>query len=336
VSMSPTTIEVSVRGRQVTVPAVDVAGVTVIVRGAFPRLATIRDEAFVDTRRVHEDVAAFVDEARRSALPADILAFAQPIDDPTPRGSYPFDWDNAAAVDTRSFDKWWEKLPQATRKNCRRAERRGARTDLVHLDEQFALQIKCVYDESPVRQGRRFWHYGKDVATILRENSSYLEKSDFIATFLNDELIGFMKVVYVGRIATIMQILARASAYDARPMNALIAKAVQVCSTKGISHLSYGKFQYGNHASSSLIEFKVRNGFTRVDYPRYFIPLTVRGRVAFACRLHRSLLEILPPPAVDVLQRIRAARHAVPTLGQHGTPTSGSSDERAVLAGDSQ
>lgn len=327
--MSLQHLAISVKGQSVLVPAITVDNATVIVSGRFPRIASVADENWVENA-VPENPQRFIREVLDSAFPADILTFAQAIDDRDPSHPYYFELDNVAAINTSSFDAWWNRLPQATRKNCRRSERRGARTEAVTLDDQLARQIKGVYDESPIRQGRRFWHYGKDVETIKRDNSAYLDRSDFIATYVDDELIGFLKIVYVGRVAKIMQILARSSHYDKRPMNALIAKAVEVCSQKGMSHLIYSKFQYGNNATSSMIEFKLRNGFERLDFPRYFVPLTVPGRLALACRLHRGMLGILPAPLIAKLLKLRESVNTLRRRDNGGpstNPEARSSDE---------
>jgi hypothetical protein len=297
-------LTISIKGASVRVPAITIDGATVIVDGRFPRMASIADEGWVENT-VPQDADRFVSAVIDSALPADVLTFTEEIDTSKASHPYYYELDNVAAADTHSFAAWWDKLPQATRKNCRRSKRRGARTEVVRLDDRLAEQIKGIYDESPIRQGRRFWHYGKDVETVKRENSAYLDRSDFIGTYVDDELIAFLKIVYVGRFAKIMQIVAKSSHYDKRPMNALIAKAVEVCSQKGMSHLIYSKFQYGNNASSSMIEFKIRNGFKRLDFPRYYVALTARGRVALACRLHRGLLGMMPAPIIAKLLKMR-------------------------------
>ena len=67
--------------------------------------------------------------------------------------------------------------------------------------------------------------------------------------------------------------------YDKRPANALIAKAVEICEQEGISHLMYCNYVY-NDPKSSLTEFKRRNGFEKVLLPRYYIPLTPKGKIA--------------------------------------------------------
>ena len=100
-----------------------------------------------------------------------------------------------------------EKLPQETRKNVRRASKRGVSVRVVQFDDTSYKVFKDIYDESPVRQGTRFWHYGKNLATMKMENETYLERSEFIGAYHNHELIGFMKFVYVDRAAIIMQIL---------------------------------------------------------------------------------------------------------------------------------
>ena len=72
-------------------------------------------------------------------------------------------------------------------------------------------------------------------------------------------------------------------------MNALIAKAVEVCEQKRVSHFIYGQFIYGNKRKSSLLEFKRRNGFEEITFPKYYIPLTVRGRAFVLLRLYRGI-----------------------------------------------
>jgi hypothetical protein len=94
--------------------------------------------------------------------------------------------------------------------------------------------------------------------------------------------------------------------YDKRPMNALIAKAVELCEQKGISHLVYGQFIYGNRRQSSFLEFKRRNGFEQINFPRYFVPLTLKGELFVRLRLYRGLSGLLPEPILQPLLNFRA------------------------------
>jgi hypothetical protein len=86
----------------------------------------------------------------------------------------------------------------------------------------------------------------------------------------------------------------------------LLAKAAEVCERKGISHLIYTKFVYGNKRRSSLLEFKRRNGFEQVNFPRYYVPLTLRGEVFVRLRLYRGLSGLIPEPILQPLLSFRA------------------------------
>ena len=50
-----------------------------------------------------------------------------------------------------------------------------------------------------LRQGRPFWHYGKDIDSVRIENATFSERSDFLGAYCGDELIGFIKLVYMGQ-----------------------------------------------------------------------------------------------------------------------------------------
>lgn len=299
-------VEVAEGGKTTRVPTTVIDGKTVTLTGKFITMASIFDEEFVEGELIH-DPPKFVEKVLAEGLRPDILMFPQKLYEAEPRYPYFFDWDNAAVACTRDFDQWWSQLPQESRKNARRAAKRGVVVESTKLDDKLVRGIKEIYDEMPVRQGKRFWHYGKDEETIRRENSTYLDRSEFIAAYFNNELIGFIKFVYVDTVANMMQILSKASHYDKRPTNALIAKAVEVCQEKGIAYLVYGKFTYGNKEGSQLSEFKRRNGFLQMNFPRYFIPLTMKGRMFLRLRLHRGLLGLLPANLIDVLLWVRAA-----------------------------
>jgi len=102
-----------------------------------------------------------------------------------------------------------------------------------------------------------------------------------------------------------MAILALNSHHDKRPMNALLSKAMEVCAQKGVGYFVYGNYIYGNKKDSSLVEFKRRNGFEQVDFPRYYIPLTLKGRIYVTLRLYRGAVGLLPAPMLNLLLKIR-------------------------------
>ena len=113
-------------------------------------------------------------------------------------------------------------------------------------------------------------------------------------------------MVYVGELACFLEILSKTKHNDKRPVNALISKAVEISVEKKKSYLTYGKFYYGNKKNSSFVEFKRRNGFELVRYPRYYIPLTIKGLIAIKLRLQIGLLGILPGPLISMLVNLRS------------------------------
>lgn len=283
----------SVRGKAVRVPVARIDGHLVVARGRWPKLASLKDEEWVEGGRI-EDPPAFVRALAASGLEADVLSFAGEFGADRPVAGALREIDNVAVIDTSDFKQWWEALPQEARKNTRRAAKRGVRIEVVEFTDELVQGIKAVYDEAPIRQGRRFWHYGKSLETVRRENGTYLDRSVFLGAFIGDELIGFMKWVRVGEVARIMQILCLNAHQDKRPIIALIAKAAELCESQGSRYLVYGKYTYGNKGDSSIAEFKRRLGFRQLDFPRYHVALNWRGRAALRLGLHRGLLGMLP------------------------------------------
>jgi hypothetical protein len=305
--MAVKVVEIPVKG--VMVPSVEIAGREVIVTGGWVKTALIRDEEFTQSKSV-DDPEAFLAGLKQSGLHADVLTFFQRPPDVQPKFSYPLEWENYAAVPVTTFEAWWDKLPQESRKNTRRAAKRGVEVKVVPFDDELARGIHKICNETPVRQGRPFWHYGKDFETVKREHATYAECSDFIAAYFEGELIGFIKLVHVDRLASMMAILALNSHYDKRPMNALLAKTMEVCVQKGATYFVYGNYVYGNKKDSSLVEFKRRNGFEKIDFPRYYVPLTWQGKIYVALRLYRGLTGLLPAPLLNLLLQLRAKIYA--------------------------
>jgi len=298
--------EIRIAGKTFYVPSAEICGRTVVVTGNLLRRATVKDEDLVEGELV-EDPALFLHEMRQSGLRADILTFAQKIPVTAPKYSYHLEWDNWAVVPTTDYNEWWEKrLPQEGRKNVRRATNRGVVVRAVPFDDELVKGIQGIYNETPFRQGMRFWHFGKDFERVKLENSTYLDRSEFLGAYFEGELIGFIKIIYVDQIATLIQILARNEHQDKRPMNALLAKAVETCAKRGVSILIYGKYIYYGNEDSSLTEFKRRNGFEEIKYPRYFLPLTAKGRLAIQLGAHNGVKNVIPVPISNFLRSLRS------------------------------
>ncbi len=297
--------EIRVAGKTFHVPSAEIYGRTVVVTGKRIRTAEVKDEVVVEGVLI-EDPDAFITKLKESGLQADVFTFAQRPPETTPKHDYHWEWDNWAAIPTASFKDWWERLPQVSRKNVRRSARRGVVVKVIPFDDDLVKGVHKIYNSIRVRDGRLFWHYGEDVDRVRQGLATFLDRSDFIGAYLGNELIGFLKMVYVDHVATIFHIISLDEHYDKRPQNALIAKAAEVCEQKGISHLIYGKFIYGNKRRSSLVEFKRRNGFQQINFPRYYIPLTPLGDLFVRLRLYRGFSGLVPEPILHVVLRCRA------------------------------
>ena len=296
---------ISFQGVSVRVPSARIDGKTIVVTGKWIKSAEIKDEDWQEGELVR-DPALFIAELRDfTGAKTDLFTFGQKITDPIRHFPYHCEWQSIAAIPIPSFNAWWESLCSDARKDVRRAAKRGVTVRAVPFTDEFVRSIKTIYDETPIRQGRTFWHYKKDVETVRVENETYSDRSDFLGAFCGDELIGFAKIVYVGSVARLMQIIGKDEHRDKRPMNALIAKAVEIACAKGYTHLTYGKYRYPQ-GIDGITAFKHRNGFQEFLIPRYYVPLTAKGRFALSAGLHHGLSAWLPGPLRRFLRSVRA------------------------------
>jgi hypothetical protein len=245
---------------------------------------------------------------RESGLPADLFTFTQKLPDTMPKYDYHVEWDNIAALRVSSYDQWWTRqINDKTRNMVRRAGKRGVTLKEVPFDEDLVRGISVIYNESPIRQGKPFWNYGKDVDTVRREAGTFLARSVFIGAYCEGALIGFAKLVSDEDRSqmALMHILSMITHRNDAPTNGLIAQAVRSCADRGIPYLIYSKFSYGKKQRDSLSDFKQHNGFQRIDVPRYYIPLTLRGSLALRLSLHHKLADRVPEP---ILARLRSLR----------------------------
>lgn len=293
-------------------PSLNVRRGQIIAAGRLPRMASRYGEEWLDETDLPDPLEA-IDEIKKAHFDADVFTFSQHVPDIEPRYRFPMDWDNAAIIKIATYECWWNALPQIARRNVRTATKKGISVRVVPFDDELVRGIVSLYNECPVRLGKPFWHYGKTFDTVKKENSTFLEKSTFLGAFYEEQLVGFIKMVRVDRTGSIMQILARVSHQDKRTTNALIAKAVEICASLGMSHLKYCKFIYGANDSSLLTDFKRRNGFEQISYPRYYVPLTIRGRMAVIAGLHRGLKGMLPTPVLKFALRMRERYYSLST-----------------------
>ncbi len=303
-AVSIATIEIRVKGKAVSVPSAKICGRTITTSGKWLKMAVVQDEELVEGETVG-DPESFVSDLKRTGLNADIFTFAQKLTDTTPKHPFHMEWDNFAVIPITTFSEWWDKrLEPSVRRAVRKAAKNGVEVRHEELDDAFVKGIVAINNETPIRQGRTFWHYQKPFEEVKRENSTYPARNAFLGAYLQGEMIGFIRMIFADRVASIVQLLSMMKHYDKRPANAMLAKAVEICEQKGISQLMYCNFIY-NDPDSSLTEFKRRNGFEQVLVPRYYIPLTSKGKIALRLGLHHGLKGLIPKPVVIRLVKLR-------------------------------
>ena len=261
-----------------------------------------------DRYRFLDDPAPIIDGLRGSGTRVDLFTFAQRLPEGEPKFSYAYEWDNFAAIHVSTYENWWKQIGAKTRNEVRLAEKKGVDLREVSFDDELVAGIRLIYNECPIRQRRRFPHYGKDLETVRREESTFLDSSVFIGAFFEGKLIGFVKMVpdETNTQAGLMNIISMVKHRDKAPQNALIACAVRACESRGISYLIYSKFDYGKGHQDGLRKFKEHNGFRRIDTPRYYVPLTPMGWAAFRMGLHHNISERIPESVAGWLRDLRS------------------------------
>ena len=281
------------------------------VNGRFPRIAKIEGDkyCFLD----EEEPAFIIENLKKCGERIDLFTFVQKVTDPSPKYDYPWEWDNFAALPVTDFDHWWKKqIKDKTRNLVRKAEKKGVTVKEVPFSESLAEGILAIYNESPIRQGKRFPHYGMKLDQIFDYAGSFPDQSKFIGAFLGEELIGFIKLTIdeTKTQAGLMHILSMLQHRSKSPTNALLAQAVRCCDSLNIPYLIYSNFAYGKKQNDGLTKFKEYNGFQKIDVPRYYVPISLKGRICLTLGLHHHFAERIPEGWIEKLQNIRSAWYA--------------------------
>src|SRR5438552_12877912 len=247
----------------------EINGKRIVIEGRLPRIARLDQEWCDDAG----DPEILADALRKSANCPDILTFTQRVPDLEPRYGYQMELDAMAVLPIKSYDLWWEKqIERQARNKIRKAQKKGVVVRPTDFDDRLVQGMTSIFNETPIRQGRHFLHYGKSFETIKCQFSRFLFREEILGAYLGDELVGFIMLANAGKYAVLGQIISKIARRDLAPTNALLAKAVERCAEKGIPYLAYAYW-----LDDGLGEFKRSNGFQKFDLPRYFVPLTRKG-----------------------------------------------------------
>jgi hypothetical protein len=276
-----------VSGQPAKIRCVDIDGQTYVINRGPVTVVSLEDDWYEDVRDPERVIQAFKSEVDYRA---DLFTFWQRLPDTEPRFQYHMEWEEIAVLPVKSYDHWFkQQIKSRVRNQIRKAEKEGVTVRETGFDDDFVRGMTAIFNEAPVRQGRRFWHYGKSFETVKSQFSRYIHREHMIAADYQGEMIGLIMLGNAGRFGLTGQIISAIKHRDKATNNLLIAKAVEVCARLGLPYLCY-LFWSGD----SLAEFKRRCGFEPVRVPRYYVPLTARGRLALKLGAHRGWKAMIP------------------------------------------
>jgi hypothetical protein len=292
-----------VKGKPARIECVRIADQTYSIERGPLTIVRLEDEWYEDVKDPDAVVKSLLEN---SEVRPDIFTFWQRLPDLEPKYQFHLEWQTISALPVPSYGDWFNRqIKSRVRTSIRKSEREGVVVKETTFDDAFVQGMTEIFNEAPTRQGTKFWHYGKDFETIKRQFSRFLYREDMIGAYYEGQMIGFIMLGNTGRFGLTGQIISSIKHRDKQTNYALIAKAVEVCEKRGLAHLVYLLW-----TDDSLTEFKRRCGFERTPVPRYYVPLTLKGRLGLKLGLHRGWQALLPKPMKASLKRLRIAWHS--------------------------
>ena len=269
------------------------------IRGRFLKIATFLDEEDLDQPKPE----SAIEEIRaRSKGRIDIFSYCQRLPDVVPKYPFYHEWESIAVLEFKSHDHWFENiLGFKARNKVRKSGKKGVEIRVLDFDDNLVRGIQDIYNEAPIRQGRRFEHYGESFQQVRESNATHLDRSVFIGALFEGKLIGFIKLVYGDRTARAEQIVSKIEHRDKAPTNALLEMAITLSEKRGVPYLVYGIWP----KRESLAQFKKSSGFEKIDLPRYYVPLNAKGRIGLRLGLHKEFKERVPRAVRERLFALR-------------------------------
>jgi hypothetical protein len=288
-----------VKGQPAQIECAEICGQTYAITRGPLTVVSLEDEWYEDVLDPEAVIASLRDQ---NDIKADIFTFWQRLPNLEPRYGFYRESEDIAVLPA-NYDRWFNHLIKSRVRNLiRKSEKEGIVVRETSYDDDFVRGMTAIFNEAPVRQGRRFWHYGKDFETVKSQFSRYVHREHMIGAYYRDEMIGLIMLGNAGRFGITGQIISSIKHRDKATNNALIAKAVEVCEKQGLQHLVYLFW-----SDDSLSEFKRRCGFERTPVPRYYVPLTAKGKFGLRVGAHKGWKAMLPARVKAPLKRLRAS-----------------------------
>lgn len=159
----------------------EVCGKEVKIKGRLVRIGSLDGEGY----NFLTDPEAALGELRKSRARIDLFTFIQKLSNTSPRYGFPRDRDNLAVLPVSTFSSWWnDQIGLEGRNKAKQAEKTGVVIREVPFSDALVRGICAVYNETPIRQGRRFRQYGEDVEPVRRVSRTFPDRSVFTGVFL--------------------------------------------------------------------------------------------------------------------------------------------------------
>ena len=260
--------------------AMEIDGKQISIDGAIPGIARLDQEWFEDV----EKPDMLVDALRKTKPAPDIFTFWQRLPELQPKYAYRMEAEAIAALPITSYSHWWEKqIDGAARNKVRKAQKKGVEVRLANFDDRFIEGMTSIFNETPIRQGRNFLHYGKDFETVKRQFSRFLFREEIFGAYLGEGLVGFIMLANAGDMQSLVKLFQRSRVGIWRPRMPCWPRPLNAARRRE-SHTS--RMHIGSTTVSA--NSKRNNGFQKFDLPRYFLPLTRKGKLALHLGLHRG------------------------------------------------
>jgi len=163
--------EILINGKSLRINSIEYEGVKLIIEGKLIKTARLLEEWYDDVEEPESIIKVFNDLPEKP----DIFTFWQRLPATEPKYQYYTEWESVAAIPIKNYDHWWQKqISPKARNKVRKAEKSGVIIKKTNFDDECIKGIVSIFNETPIRQGKRFWHYGKNIDTIKREFSRFL------------------------------------------------------------------------------------------------------------------------------------------------------------------
>ncbi len=263
-----------------------IENVPVLVTGKLVRTARLENE-WLDSVAEPERFIRRLVETRSGA---DCLTFRQKVGETDARFPYPTEWESLAVIPVSGYEHWLNhQINSGAKRAVKKAANKGVEVKTVTLHESFVEGVTRIINETPIRQGRPYIHYGKGPDFVREEFSRDPDRCTLIGAYLKGELIGFIQLGHGDGWVVPFGMISLVRHRDKSPQNAMLAKTVELCAERKIRYVLYGFWSAGG-----LGDFKRNNGCVEMKVPRYYVPLSVQGRVACRFKLYKGIRTLMP------------------------------------------